>query len=47
MLLGFLLILVALYMQRGVWGLLMQLLARLRGERTAVSAQLAAGEKQP
>jgi branched-chain amino acid transport system permease protein len=47
MLLGLLLIVVALYMQRGVWGLLMQLLARLRGERTAVPAQLAAGEKQP
>ncbi len=46
MLLGLLLIAVALYMQRGIWGLLMQLLARLRGRRSAPAATLAAGEEQ-
>lgn len=45
MLLGLLLIAVALYMQRGIWGLLMQIVARVRGEPAPASAPLA-GEQQ-
>ena len=49
MLLGFLLIAITLYMQRGIWGVLMQLAQRLTGARKApaeAAAPFAAGEEQ-